>query len=99
MRTHEMAYTMAYTLMGRRDDGTGSVFQRCEARFGCPPVVDGERPQHDCKGRWFGLVEAGLTASGTRRRISVSAKTNRLAQKLRDERIELDQAGRSAPSP
>lgn len=96
MGGHEMAYQMAYTDVTRRDYGTGSVFQRCETRFGCPSIVDGERPKHDCKGRWFGVIEAGFTASGSRRRISVSAKSKPAAQrKLRDKRVELDQAGRA----
>jgi len=94
MTNHEMAYTMAYTDMSRRDWRSGSLFQRCEARFGCPPVVDGERPAHNCKGRWFGVVEAGFTPNGTRRRITVSAKTKSAAErKLRDKRLEVDQAG------
>lgn len=64
----------------RRDYDTGSVFQKCEPRSGCPPMEtgpDGEkyRPEHDCKGRWMGQFDAGYTKSGGRRRPTVSAKT------------------------
>lgn len=77
-----------------RDHGTGSLFQRCEARYGCPPLVDGERPAHPCKGRWFGTLEAGYTANGSRRRITVSGKTKSVVtRRLRDKRLELDRAG------
>lgn len=103
-----MAYTMAYTGSGadveqfndvsRRDYKTGSLFQRCETRFGCPPLDDqGDRPRHACKGRWFGTLEAGFTASGTRRRITVShAKKSVVVRRLRDKRAELEAAGRAS---
>ena len=65
----------------RRDYGTGSVYQRCEKRYGCPPVEDGVRPEHKCVARWYGVVDAGWTASGARRRPTVSAKTEALAKK------------------
>lgn len=101
-----MAYTMDYTdLMTRRDYKSGSLFQRCEARYGCPDTVDGPphpttgkptkvRPEHACKGRWFGTMEAGFTKDGTRRRITVSAaKKSVVVRRLRDKRAELDKAG------
>lgn len=37
----------------RRSTGDGSVYQRHDR--GCPPVVDGVRPEHDCKGAWVGV--------------------------------------------
>jgi integrase len=108
MVSHEKAYTMAYTdLMARRDYKTGSIFQRCEPRYGCPTPVEGPphpttgkptkvRPEHDCKGRWFGTMEAGFTKDGTRRRITVSdAKKSVVVRRLRDKRVELDKAGPS----
>lgn len=58
----------------RRSKGDGSIFQRCEARYGCPPVVDGQRPKHSCNGRWFGVVDL-TTPGGGRKRRTVSAKT------------------------
>jgi integrase len=92
-----MAYNMDYTPMSRRDYGTGSLFQRCEARFGCPPLVDGDRPQHKCQGRWFGVLEAGSTANGDRRRVTVSGKTKTVVQRrLRDKRLEMERLGTTA---
>lgn len=107
MANHGMAYTMAYTDdMTRRDYGSGSLIQRCEARFGCPPPaplgdVDrttGEpkmvRPDHECKGRWYASLEAGFTANGTRRRITVSGKSKaQVKRRLRDKKLELESAG------
>lgn len=95
---NEMAYTMAYTgpggPMSRREYRTGSLFQRCEKRYGCPPISNGERPKHQCKGRWFGVLEAGLTASGDRRRITVSAKTKAEAKaRLQAKRQEMEREG------
>ena len=67
----------------RGTKGEGSIFQRCEARYGCPPVetvTDEEgktkkvRPKHDCSGRWFGVVDLTVPGSGRTRR-TVSAKT------------------------
>jgi integrase len=77
-----------------RDKKTGSLFQRCEARYGCPPITDGKRPPHKCQARWFGSVEAGFTADGTRRRITVSGKSKAVvSRRLRDKRLEVEQAG------
>lgn len=81
----------------RRQYGTGSVFQKCEARFGCPPLVDDVRPKHKCKGRWFGEYGVGFKKNGGRDRRTVSASTEaeakrRLAAKLR----ELDRDGSSS---
>lgn len=67
----------------RRTKGDGSIFQRCEARYGCPALVDvtlddgttaKARPEHSCSGRWFGVVDL-TTAGGGRKRRTVSAKT------------------------
>jgi integrase len=106
MVRHGMDYTMDYTeLMARRGYKTGSLFQRCEPRYGCPPPLEGPphpvtgkptkvRPKHDCKGRWFGTIEAGFTKDGTRRRITVSAaKKGVVTRRLRDKRLELEKAG------
>lgn len=68
----------------RRSKGDGSIFQRCEARFGCPPLGEHGRPRHACQGRWFGVVEM-TAAGGGRRRRTVSAKTKQAVRvKLRD---------------
>lgn len=89
-----MAYTMAYTEMSRRGYRTGSLFQRCESRFGCPALVGGERPEHKCQGRWFGVIEFGVTADGERKRRTVSGKTKGVVQRrLRDLALEKDKSG------
>lgn len=80
--------------VNRRAWRTGGLSQKCEARFGCPPLVDGQRPGHKCQGRWFGMVEAGVTADGTRRRITVSAKTKAEAsRRLRNLKAEREREG------
>ena len=35
----------------------------------------GERPEHACKGRWVGTLEAGLSPRGTRRRLPVYGRS------------------------
>lgn len=82
----------------RRDYRTGSVYQRCEPRYGCPELVDGPdgkvRPPHACKGRWFGSYDAGWTATGTRRRPTVSAATEAAVKvKLRQKLAEIAEHG------
>lgn len=68
----------------RRSKGDGSIYQRCEARFGCPPIGEGGRPKHSCQGRWFGVVEM-TTPGGGRKRRTASAKTKQEVRlKLRD---------------
>lgn len=85
--------------MSRRDYGEGSVYQRCEARYGCPPLEeystdDGpatRRPKHACRARWYATIEAGWTADLTRRRLTVSAKTKAgVLRKLREKRRQHD---------
>jgi len=61
----------------RRGKGEGSIFQRCEAARGCPPLEDGVRPKHHCKGLWVGRVDAGWVG-GTRKRPQVTATTKTL---------------------
>lgn len=66
--------------------GEGSVYQRCDAAKGCPPAVvgpDGKRtrPGHDCRGMWVGSLSKGWNANGTRRRIVVYGKTEKLARR------------------
>jgi integrase len=94
--------------MSRRDYGEGSVYQRCELRYGCPPVKDvgtdetgrvvHARPPHKCRARWYGVVEAGWTKGLTRRRLTVSAKTKTEAlRRLREKRRQYE-AGEIARS-
>lgn len=92
-----MADNMADT-MNRRDYGTGSVFQKHDHPT-CPPVdpETKKRPDHTCRGRWMATVDDGFTATGGRRRVTVTGKTKKaVQQKLRDKRVELDRDGRAA---
>lgn len=84
----------------RREYGSGSLYQRCSARAGCPPMVDGPinpktgkpkpvRPEHACKGKWTASIEVGDTSRATRRRVTVTSKertvaSERLKTKLRE---------------
>lgn len=78
----------------RRAYGSGSVQQRCEPKYGCPPVVDGERPKHSCKARWYGVIEAGWRPNGTRRRVTVSAKTEAECKaRLKERQRQIDAEG------
>lgn len=96
MSRHEKAYTKAYTDLSRRNYKTGSLFQRCESRYGCPPLVDGARPKHKCAGRWLGVIEAGVTPDGLRRRVTVSGKTKSVVQRRLDAKnLEAKQSGRT----
>lgn len=61
---------------GRRVQGEGSIFQKCETRYGCPPKQDGTRPRHNCRGRWFAVVDLG-PVGGRRVRKTVSAATKK----------------------
>lgn len=80
--------------MSRRDYGTGSLYQRHDHPT-CPPADEhGQRPAHKCQGRWLGVVDAGFTANGTRRRITVTGKTKGVVvRKLRDKAAERERAG------
>ncbi|MGH3999037.1 MAG: hypothetical protein ACRDTJ_16460, partial [Pseudonocardiaceae bacterium] len=97
-----MADMGAATEKKRRDYETGSVFQKCEARSGCPPLKVGKdgkkvRPKHNCKGRWMGSFEAGFTQSGNRRRPTVSAKTEAAVKvKLRKRMSDFEDGAASA---
>lgn len=73
----------------RRPKGEGTVFQRCEARRGCPPrelvtLDDGTeewlRPDHNCRGIWIARVEM---TDGTR--AQRGARTQNLALKRLEE--------------
>jgi integrase len=50
--------------------------------------------QRASDGRWMGTLEGGFTASGARRRITVSGKTRPdVVRKLRDKRLEVEREG------
>lgn len=65
----------------RRSKGDGGLTQRHDHES-CPPVVDGVRPEHKCRGRWQGSVPV---SPGSKQRKYVYGTTKREAQdKLRD---------------
>lgn len=77
--------------MSKREYGAGSIYQRHTPA--CPkPDKDGRRPKHKCTGRWVGVIadseDAGYTASGARKRITVTAKTEaELRRRFRDRQL------------
>lgn len=77
-----------------RTKGTGSVFPLCAEKHGCPPRVGKVRPEHDCKAPWRGQIEAGYTASGARRYITVTGRSQKAAAtKLRAKVNEIEARG------
>lgn len=71
----------------RRQKGEGGLIQRHDHPT-CPPIIDGERARHVCKGRWAGTVE--VVIDGKRRRKYVYGRTQKearikLAQALREK--------------
>lgn len=77
----------------RQEYGEGSIHRRHAARWGCPNLEGGERPEHSCAAPWGAVLEAGWTERGTRRRITITAKTEAAARrKLRDRKAEIAKA-------
>lgn len=78
--------------MGRRDRGSGAVYQRCVET--CPPAVPtlnpdtGKttlvRPPHRCQGPWIACLDLGWVA-GRRKRITRTGATKREARSLLDQ--------------
>lgn len=63
----------------RRLRGEGAIYQRHDHES-CPPLVDGERAEHNCRGRWVGVVDLG-SIGGKRVRKTVTGKTLRDVQR------------------
>ena len=59
----------------RRLRGEGAVYQRHDHES-CPKEVDGERPKHNCRGHWVGVVDLGQIG-GKRVRKTVTGHTLR----------------------
>ena len=90
-----------------RSKGTGSYYQECSKRAGCPPVerVIGEdgilhrlRPEHDCRAPWVASVEGGYTKRGTRRQVRRRARSETHAKQLVREMLRAADAGQSEAS-
>lgn len=68
----------------KRDRGDGSLYQRHDR--GCPPLIDGVRPEHDCKGPWVGAFVVDFRdGNAIRKKVSAPTRTA-AAAKLRDLR-------------
>lgn len=77
----------------KRSDGEGSVYQRHDHAT-CPPLVDGERPDHKCQGKWVGVKVTGWRGAGPdakpiRKKVSATSKAGATAKLRRlDEELE-----------
>lgn len=82
----------------RRTKGDGGLIQRHDHAT-CPPLVDGERAKHSCKGRWVGTLEVKLPNGGTKRK-SLYGRTQKEAKaKLDAARRDRDRGVLVATSP
>lgn len=72
--------------MARRTKGDGGLIQRHDHAT-CPPLVDGERPKHPCRGRWVGTLNVELP-NGRIVRKSLYGRT------MKEAKAKLDQARR-----
>lgn len=59
----------------RRGHNEGSISQRHDHPT-CPPLIDGERAEHRCQGRWVAMVNLGYV-DGKRRRRAIYADTRK----------------------
>lgn len=59
----------------RRLRGEGAIYQRHDHAT-CPPLVDGQRAPHNCRGRWVGVADLGQR-NGRRVRKTVTGQTLR----------------------
>ncbi|MDX6264336.1 MAG: hypothetical protein QOH84_6024, partial [Kribbellaceae bacterium] len=79
--------------MARRPKGEGSISQRHEARYGCPPLVAGARAKHACRGPWVGMLDVSQPGQ-PRRRKAIYGKTLKAVQReLGKARRELEAHG------
>lgn len=70
-----------------RSKGDGAIYQRHD-HLTCPPIVDGERPEHRCRGRWVGAVT--MTEDGKRRRaVFYGVTRSAVKEALRDAQDRL----------
>jgi integrase len=74
----------------RRTKGDGGITQRHDHQT-CPPLVDGKRPRHACRGRWVGTLDATDPLTGKRRRKYLYGRTQKeVARKLKAAVAERD---------
>jgi integrase len=74
----------------RRTKGDGGLIQRHDHPT-CPPLIEGQRTDHTCKGRWVGTLDVRQPGGGGVRRKYVYGRTQKEAQtKLRKAIRERD---------
>jgi integrase len=71
-----------------REKKSGSLYQRCEKRLGCPALVAGPdgkkvRPKHRCKGAWVASVELPEINGVRQRKVVVRAKKADIVPELK----------------
>lgn len=74
----------------RRQKGSGGLYQRHDHES-CPPLIDGERAAHKCRGRWVGTVD--LAVDGHRRRKVVYGRTEKEARIKQRQAMQDKDAG------
>lgn len=78
----------------RRGRGEGSIYQRHDHES-CPPLIDGDRESHRCRGRWVATVDYGVRAGKRDRRVIYGQTKSDVQARLKDE---VRKAPRSRPS-
>lgn len=76
--------------MTRRTRGDGALSQRHD-HVACPPLIDGKRAPHRCKGRWAG--RAVVIERGKKVRRTVYGRTQKAAKIKLDTMIEQAKSG------
>lgn len=74
----------------RRSKGDGGITQRHDHPT-CPPMVDGERADHRCRGRWQATLD--VMVDGRRRRKTLYARTKAEAQTRLNKALRERDAG------
>jgi integrase len=74
----------------RRTKGDGGITQRHDHPT-CPPPIDGERPDHRCRGRWQATLD--VMVDGRRRRKTLYARTKAEAQTKLNKALRERDAG------
>jgi integrase len=69
----------------RRGRGEGSIHQRHDHPT-CPPLIDGERARHRCRGTWVAVIDNG-TVNGKRDRRNIYGKTKTEVQDKRADAV------------
>jgi integrase len=74
----------------RRTKGDGGITQRHDHPT-CPPIADGIRPEHRCRGRWQATLD--VVVDGRRRRKTIYARTKAEAQTKLNKALRERDAG------